>query len=73
MEPMRFVSFSKFGTKTQRFSKGKVGKACWFEGRTWTLKIYGVAGRHFGKKIKPDLKSAPFRELEPRLPSVTGG
>ena len=62
MESMRFVSFFKFGTKTRRFSKGKIGKACLFEGRTRTLKISRVAPRHFRKKMKPDLKSAPFRE-----------
>ena len=61
MEPMRFGSLSKFGTKTQRFSKGKVGKACWFEGRTWTLKIYGVAS--LWKKNKTRFEISAFQRI----------
>ena len=62
MESMGLVSFLKFGTKNRGFSKGKVAKKRWFEGRSRTSFSYGVARRHFRKKLKPDLKSAAFKE-----------
>ena len=73
LESMRFVSFLKFRTKNQGFSKGKIRKRRHFDGRTQTLMTSRVAPRHFRKKVKPDLKSASFIDYESRLPVITCG